>query len=382
MSDPVRKQTCFHDGHQDGLVPLHPLDLAKCHTVDDLVRAMAHTAFGGRQVGEGADVLEAMIRDPGCGVVMTLSGAMTIAKQGLVITEMIERGMVQAIVSTGALVAHGMVEGAGLTHFKVDPKRSDEDNYRDGYNRVYDTYELESNLDDCEAALRAVLTEIETDDVLCSSRIHELIGHWLLRERPEGRGILQAAIKHEVPVFAPAFSDSELGLDLALYNRQRVNEGLPRYQYDPYLDLERFVATVCPYERRGIFTIGGGVPRNWAQELGPYVELLAQRDLIQKPSLAQYSYAVRICPEPVHWGGLSGCTYREGVSWGKFLPPAQGGRYAEVPADATIAWPLIAKAVMERLDADPAPPKLAVKRLPHDELWTGAPEQFALGEDS
>jgi len=376
----VRPQNCFHDGHQDGLVPLQPLDLAKCQSVDDLVRAMAHTAFGGRQVGEGADVLEAMVRDSGCGVVMTLSGAMTIAKQGLVITEMIERGMVQAIVSTGALVAHGMVEGAGLTHFKVDPKRSDEDNYRDGYNRVYDTYELESNLDDCEAALRTVLANHDPDDVLCSSRVHELIGRWLIETRPEGRGILQAAVKQGVPVFAPAFSDSELGLDLALYNRQRVKAGEKTYRYDPYLDLERFVATVCPYERRGIFTIGGGVPRNWAQELGPYVELLAQRDLIETPSLARYSYAVRICPEPVHWGGLSGCTYREGVSWGKFVPPNEGGRYAEVPADATIAWPLIAKAVMERLDAEPAPPKQEVKRLPHDALWTGSADQFPAGQ--
>jgi deoxyhypusine synthase len=64
----------------------------------------------------------------------------------------------------------------------------------------------------------------------------------------------------------------------------------------------------------------------------------------------RYKYAVRICPEPEHWGGLSGCTYQEGISWGKFVPPNEGGRFAEVHADATIAWPLIIRAVMERLD--------------------------------
>jgi deoxyhypusine synthase len=85
----------------------------------------------------------------------------------------------------------------------------------------------------------------------------------------------------------------------------------------------------------GIFTIGGGVPRNWAQQVGPYLEI--QRVRVGRP-------------EPEHWGGLSGCSYSEGVSWGKFVPEEEGGRFAEVFADATIAWPLVVRAVMERID--------------------------------
>jgi deoxyhypusine synthase len=339
-------------------------------TIDALVRGMSKTSFGGRKTGEAADVFEAMVRDPDCGVVLTLSGAMTIAKMGLLITEMIDRGMIQCIVSTGALVAHGLVEGAGLTHFKHDPKRTDEENFRDGYNRIYDTVELERNLDDCEAILRAVVDQAGPDEVLCSSRIHELIGAWLKENRP-GRGILQSALDHDVPVFAPAFTDSELGLDLALYNRALAKEGKPTHRFDPYLDLEYYVSRCCAHEKLGIFTIGGGVPRNWAQEIGPYVELLASRDLISKPRARRFTYAVRICPEPVHWGGLSGCTYREGISWGKFVPPAEGGVTAEVPADATIAWPLVVRAVIERLEKDPAPKKTAVTHVGRGTTWTG-----------
>ena len=63
-----------------------------------------------------------------------------------------------------------------------------------------------------------------------------------------------------------------------------------------------------------------------------------------------FSYGVRICPEPVHWGGLSGCTYSEGVSWGKFVSKKEGGKYAEVMCDATIAWPIIVKALLERIN--------------------------------
>ena len=103
----------LHDPIEDRLVPLEPLDLRRVHSIDDLMRAMAKTAFTGRQLGESVDVLEAMTRDKDCFVVMTLAGAMTVAKQGLVVTELIDRGVVNAIVSTGALMAHGLVEATG-----------------------------------------------------------------------------------------------------------------------------------------------------------------------------------------------------------------------------------------------------------------------------
>ncbi|MEE3332289.1 MAG: deoxyhypusine synthase family protein, partial [Myxococcota bacterium] len=138
-----RDEDSYGTGHDDGLEPLAPLDLSKVGSVDELVHAMSQTAFGGRRLGEGADVLEAMVRDPDCFRVVTVSGAMTIAKQGMVLCEMIERGWVQAVVATGALMTHGFVEGAGLLHFKHRPTMEDEQLYERGYNRVYDTIELE-----------------------------------------------------------------------------------------------------------------------------------------------------------------------------------------------------------------------------------------------
>ena len=130
MSDDHKSQgegieRVLHDPISDKLVPLEPLDLSKIHSVDDLVRAMGSTAFTGRQVGEGAEVLEAMARDKDCFVVMTLAGAMTVAKQGLIVTELIDRGIVKAMISTGALMAHGLVEAAGRSHFRYDPKMDD-----------------------------------------------------------------------------------------------------------------------------------------------------------------------------------------------------------------------------------------------------------------
>jgi deoxyhypusine synthase len=85
--------------------------------------------------------------------------------------------------------------------------------------------------------------------------------------------------------------------------------------------------------------------------VGPYCEIAVER--LKLPlEVPRFRYGIRICPEPVHWGGLSGCTYSEGVSWGKFVSPEKGGRFAEVHADATMVWPLLMKAVFEELDRD------------------------------
>jgi deoxyhypusine synthase len=338
----------LHDPVKDKLRPIFPLDLSKCRTIDELVRAMGDTAYTGRQIGDAADVLEAMARDKQCFVVMTLSGALTVGKMGLIFCDLIESGIVDAIVSTGALMAHGLVEATGLSHFRYDPsKMDDRELFAAGYNRVYDSLEPETNLDHVEDVVDGILEEWDADEVVCSWKLHRKIGEYLTKQGG-GRGILKSAHKHNVPVFVPAFSDSELGIDFALHKMTRVKQKRPLLRFDPFEDFEKFAETMMAAKRMGIFTVGGGVPRNWSQQFGVYAELLARRGYKNVP-LKRYNYGLRICPEPVHWGGLSGSTYTEAVSWGKFLPPEEGGKLAEVFDDATVALPLVVGAVLQRI---------------------------------
>jgi deoxyhypusine synthase len=354
----------FRDGRQDGLIALESLDLDKVTSFAGLLRGMAKTAFSGRTLGEALDVTLAMVDDAGCKVVLTLSGAMTIAKMGKVISKMIDTGMVHAVVSTGALMAHGLSEAMGLVHYRHDPRMSDEDLFEKGYNRVYDTLEMEANLNYVEEFTGRALETLQGE--LSSEIICRALGK-VLADDPKGAGVLRSAYIHDVPIYVPAFTDSELGLDLATYTMKKARESgvtdaealfatLPRY--NPYLDLNSFARFALSSERLGIFTIGGGVPRNWAQEVGPYVDIMNHR-LGLELGPPRYQYAVRICPEPTHWGGLSGCTYSEGISWGKFVPESEGGRFAEVYADATTVWPLLIKGVLEEMKPKAAPPRPA-----------------------
>jgi deoxyhypusine synthase len=345
MSEPVESAA-----RKLGLRPMHPYDVNDAGSVSDLIRGLSNTAFTGRQLGEAADVMEEMLGAGDCKVVVTLSGAMTMAGFNLLIREMIERDWVHCLVSTGALVGHGMVETLGMKHYKARPDTPDEQYFKHGLNRVYDTIEPEGNLDALEATVRELFSE------LARQREGEPVGTMellaFLGQRLPGRGILQAAAHRDVPVFIPAFTDSELALDLAVHHAISAREGEPAVQYDAFRDLEAFrvyCETVAERgEHLGIFTIGGGVPRNWAQQVGPFSDVRNVRLGKKQRERLKFKYGIRICPDPPHYGHLSGCTYSEGVSWGKFIPESEGGRFAEVLSDATIAWPLLVQAMIER----------------------------------
>jgi deoxyhypusine synthase len=258
-------------------------------------------------------------------------------------------------------MAHGLSEAVGLTHYRHDPGMPDEELFAKGYNRVYDTLEMEANLNDVEVVVRSVLRDVEPPEGIWSSaELCRALGQ-RLDEMDQGPGILRSAYRQQVPVFIPAFTDSEVGLDVATWAMRQALRDLDASKlshaealqsvptFNPYLDLFEYARLAGTAERLGIFTIGGGVPRNWAQQVAPFIDIVNDRvgTTFDAP---RFRYGVRVCPEPVHWGGLSGCTYSEGVSWGKFVPLSEGGRFAEVYADATIVWPLLMKAVFEDLE--------------------------------
>jgi deoxyhypusine synthase len=352
----------LHDGRGDELVPVVSLNPDEVNSFSALLDAMGRTSFGGRRLGEAFEVMKEMILDSGCYVVATFSGAMTIGKMGTIICRMIDHGMIQAIVSTGALMAHGFSESIGCTHYKVNPKISDRELFEKGYNRVYDTLEMEANLNSVEQVVSETLRRVPKGAVLYSEYLTREMGRTLAENYP-GDGILKSAYLKKIPVYVPAFTDSELGLDISTW---AIREGLKarytdkkkemRFDFEecmsmvpalnPYYDLNSYARNVMKAKTLGIFTIGGGVPRNWAQQVGPYMEITNAR-VGSDFAPPRFTYGVRICPEPEYWGGLSGCTYSEGVSWGKFVPAEEGGRFAEVLADATLVWPLLVKGLLE-----------------------------------
>ncbi len=314
-------------------------------TVSQLIDYLRHFDGLATEVVDGAETLRAMIQDPDCTVIMTASGAMTIAKMGLLFCEMIDRGMIQYLATTGALMAHGLVEGIGLAHYKYNPKHNDVLLADQKINRVTDTLEPEENLDSVEEVIHRILASINGrgPHLISPSELHRRIGKYLVDHFPNERGILKSAYLKKVPVSVPAPYDSEIGNDLIIENMRRGEKGTGIILHHE-LDTLELIKLTTQAKRLGIFSIGGGVPRNNTQNVAPLVEIINTR-LEKKLRPVLFNYGCRIDPTPFWFGNLSGCSYSENISWRKF---AFDARTSEIRADATIVWPLLLKHVLEQ----------------------------------
>ncbi len=147
----------------------------------------------------------------------------------------------------------------------------------------------------------------------------------------------------------PAFTDSELGLDVRSANRMREAAGRHKLRFDPFEDLEHFAVHAAAAEAAGHLYHRRRRAAQLVAAVWAVHRAAAPAAWGRTVPLKRYHYGLRICPEPVYWGGLSGSPYSEAISWGKFVPPAEGGKFGEVFVDATVGLPLIVAAVLERL---------------------------------
>jgi deoxyhypusine synthase len=278
-------------------------------------------------------------------VVLTLAGAMVPGGMEEVVTQFIENGIIDAIVSTGANISHSMVNHADAEnqgHYVGAVSVDDAELYEHHINRIYDTFLPEEGYHEGEMLLEAILRRhfeehgIDTLQpwLVRPQELFRLVGTAL--DRLGKRGVLAAAARHDVPIFCGATTDSEFALNLVKYN---LRNGW-RIVLDELADVKVFADSLLERERAGTFIIGGGVPRNWAQQAWPLLEMTGATER------HGYDRTVRVFTDSPSWGGLSGCTISESVSWGKYTENAIA---AEVQCDATIALPLLATGLFERL---------------------------------
>jgi deoxyhypusine synthase len=236
-----------------------------------------------------------------------------------------------------------------MNHYKVPIKLSDKELYALKLNRVYDSIEPESNLVALEKFACKVFSKLNPENGYGSFEIiRHLADEMIKGKKPDG--FLGAANTHCVNVYVPALSDSELGLYLFRYSKHSKQSTKNNIIYDPFKDLSEYSRWLCRQKRIAFLTLGGGSPRNWGQQMLPFLKTQKKAgELHSKDNIPEVAAAIRICPDPAELGHLSGATYSEGITWGKF-EAKNDDHFVEIQCDATIVFPILAKLLCDYVD--------------------------------
>jgi len=311
--------------------PIQHLNLKETKSLFDLVQAFRHTSFQSRNIFKCFEVFRKMLDDPACIIFLGLSGAMVPGGMRRVIRDMIEMKLVDVIVSTGANMFHDLFENFGYRHYVGSEDGNDDALRRHRIVRVYDALMDDHEINQVIHLLSKVPEGLD-EKVVSSRRYLEVLGSHL---KDEG-SILKTASRYGVPIFVPALSDSSIGIGLTFLHLRKKAPS-ERLIIDQIQDSFEIAQLKKMASITGAIYIGGGVPKNYIQQLGPVNELLFQKE-------SGHRYAFQITTDDPKWGGLSGCTFEEAKSWGKI---EKGSSYTAVYIDATVVLPLLVGAVLQ-----------------------------------
>ncbi len=288
-------------------------------------------AYNSARLNEAARLYAQEMLDPEKDVTigLTMAGALTPAGLGGCVITLMENGFVDFIISTGANLYHDMHYALAMTLHRGDFRLDDTKLQEEGVIRIYDILFKDSVLLDTDAFVRECLKSLPNRPI-ATSELHHHLGTQLLKAgvNPEYSVLAQAA-RWNVPIYTSSPGDSSIGMNVA---RNALDGSL--LTLDPLADVNETTAIVHHATRNGVIILGGGSPKNFYLQTQPQLwEVLG----IQKGG---HDYFVQITADAPHWGGLSGATPSEAVSWGK-IKPDQLSSTVVIYGDSTIALPLI-----------------------------------------
>ena len=296
-----------------------------------VIDAMRKMSFSSRDTARAADILNMAINDGACSVWLTLAGSTSAAGCMHVYRDMIRFGMIDAVVATGAsIIDMDFFEALGFKHYQAKSDVDDRDLRSLYIDRIYDTYIDEEELQACDHAIKEITDALEPRPYSSREFIWE-IGKWLAAGNAKKPGsLIQTAYEEGAPIFCPAFTDSSAGFGLVKHQVERIKAKQPYVSIDSVADFRELTEVKLEAGSTGLFMVGGGVPKNFAQDTVVCAEILGH-------DAEMHKYAVQITVADVRDGACSSSTLKEACSWGKVDVTFEQMVFAE----ATTVVPLI-----------------------------------------
>jgi len=295
--------------------------------VTGLVEAYGKMSFSSRDLARATEIYNKMLADKKASVWLTLAGSTSAAGCMQVYVDMVKNKMVDVIVATGAsIVDMDFFEALGFKHYKGTPF-IDDGLLRSLYiDRIYDTFIDEEDLQACDKTIKTIADSLEPRPYSSREFIREM-GRYLTKHSKKKDSLVQVAFENNVPIFCPAFSDSSAGFGLVLHQWKNPKSHVSIDSVKDFLELTKVKINS---KDSGLLMVGGGVPKNFAQDTVVAAEVLGFEAPVHK-------YAVQITVADVRDGACSSSTLKEASSWGKVSTVYEQMVYAE----ATMALPIL-----------------------------------------
>ena len=306
-----------------------PIDITKFNAVP-IIEQYDHTAFQARNLSRAARIYDTMLGDRDCSIILCLAGSLFSAGLKKIVCNMVENSMVDAIVCTGAIIVdQDFFEALGFFHYRGTPLVDDSLLQEHAIDRIYDTFIDEDQLRVCDTTVKEIADSLDARPYSSREFIVEM-GRYLDKQSNASakNSVVYAAYKKGVPVFVPAFSDSSAGFGLVQHQWERAEK--PGVSIDSVKDFLELTKLKVDSKETGLLMIGGGVPKNFAQDVTVAAEILGK-------NVPMHKYAVQITVADERDGALSGSTLREAHSWGK----VDVGSEQMVFGEATVLFPLL-----------------------------------------
>src|SRR3954465_1149240 len=290
-------------------------------------------AFNAARLGEACRIFadKMLLPDHDTTIALTIAGALTPAGLGGCIVELMQRGLVDFVISTGANLYHDLHYALNFTLHRGSPFVNDVELYEDGVIRIYDVLFPATVLLETDSYIRDFIVRSGIDEAIATSEFHYRLGLDLLEKNPAcvEYSVVARAAAGDAVLYTAAGSDSSIGMNIAYH--ELMNGG--RFMIDPNKDVNEVCAIVMAGKQNGCVILGGGSPKNFY--------LQAQPTLWEVYGIPKggNDYFIQITTDSVVWGGLSGATPAEAVSWGKVNPGVLPDTVVAY-CDSTIAFPL------------------------------------------
>lgn len=324
--------------------PVGTIEVGK-KSLSALLQEMSQTGFQGKKLGEVANIWSEMARQKGLTIFLGLTGSLSTTGQWKIIRWLIEKRYVDVLVSTGANISEDILEALGYHYYQGTWLANDEELLRMKVDRFYDVYADEMQYRKLENTIYRFANTLDEKKTYSTREFLHLFGEFLSKRGIDS--IVAAAYERKVPIYSPGLIDSGYGVALSLLRREKGK----LIRLDQTKDMEELAQIAERTKRTGVVYLGGGVPKDTIQ-LSTIIKSLARGGEEETP----HEYAIQITADSPQWGGLSGCTLEEAISWGKISSQA---KKATLYADITLALPLVAHAVNERVEKRSDPPDLS-----------------------